>query len=87
MDEHLDYELFDMSPIPEKGLADVIWNVMQADGHLSMHHVGAQFWRVATLPEIDAALQELLDGGRAYLTPGGRRMRPLWGWQRGRPGE
>jgi hypothetical protein len=87
MDEHLDHELFDMSPIPEKGLDDVIWNVMQADGYLSMYHVGAQFRRVATLPEIDAALRKLLADGRAYLTPGRKRMRPLWGWQWGRPGE
>lgn len=87
MDEHIDWELFDMSPIPEKDLADVIWNVMQGEGHLNMYYVTNQFRREGTPDEVNAALNSLLDGGRAYMTPAGRRMRCLWGWQRGRPGE
>jgi hypothetical protein len=87
MDEHIDWELFDMSPIPEKDLADVIWNVMQNEGYLSMYYVTNRFRHDGTPDEINAALDSLLDRGRAYMTPAGTRMRCLWGWQRGRPGE
>ena len=86
-DEHIDWELFDMSPIPEKDLADVIWNVMQDEGHLNMYYVIGQFRGRGTPQEIHDALNSLLDSGRAYMTPAGKRMRCLWGWQRGRPGE
>jgi len=87
MDENVEWELFDMSPIPEKDLSDVIWNVMQEEGHLNMYYVTSRFRHHGTPAEINAALNNLLGKGRAYLTPGGRRMKCLWGWQRGRPWE
>lgn len=87
MNHNEEHEILNMDPIPERELADILWNTMQKDGHLNMYHVVNQFSRYGTPQEIHAALNKLLEKGRAYLTLGKTRMRCLWGWQRGNPGQ
>ena len=87
MNHNEEHELLNMDPIPERELADILWNTMQKDTYLNMYHVVNQFSRHGTPQEIHAALNKLLEKGRAYLTPGKTRMKCLWGWQRGNPGQ
>lgn len=71
-------DIFDMDPIFERDLSDVMWNTMVRERFLDMHYVNAQFSNRGTSEEIAEALRKLLLERRAYLTLGKRRMRPLW---------
>ena len=74
----LNVDIFDMDPIFERDLSDVMWNTMVRERFLDMHYVNAQFSNRGTSEEIAEALRKLLLERRAYLTLGKRRMRPLW---------
>ena len=37
MNHNEEHEILNMDPIPERELADILWNTMQKDGYLNMY--------------------------------------------------
>ena len=62
--------------ILETSLADKVWNLLSREGGFSVRWLTLYFFE----PEEDIwdAVDQLIAEERAYFTPAGRRLNPLW---------
>ena len=63
--------------ILETCLADRIWNLLSREGGFTVLYLPIYFMS-EKVEDIRAAIDQLMDEGRAYSTPAGRRMKPIY---------
>lgn len=63
--------------ILETCLADRIWNLLSREKGFTVLYLPIYFMS-EEIDDIRAAIDQLLDEGRAYSTPAGRRMKPIY---------
>ena len=63
--------------ILETSLADRIWNLLSREGGFSVLYLPLYFMS-EDVEDIRAAIDQLLDEGRIYSTPAGRRIKPIY---------
>jgi len=63
--------------ILETSLADRIWNLLSREGGFSVLYLPLYFMS-EEVEDIRAAIDQLLDEGRIYSTPAGRRIKPIY---------
>jgi len=63
--------------ILETCLADKIWNLLSREEGFAVLYLPLYFMS-EEVEDIRAAVDQLLDEGRAYSTPAGRRIKPIY---------
>jgi len=75
--EQIEYDIFDENfQMKETCLADKVWNLLWRENGFSTKWITLYF--TEDEDEVWGAINQLIDEERAYLTPKGQRLNPLW---------